>query len=499
MYRYRLDSSFDKIPLEVNIIKSPLNKQGFADILSINLEYTHKLNRAKNRINDIDAIQWEEVKKLTNPYEFIHAFNSKNKGNDIRSVAIIKPLSRSFFKMIEMLHEFCPELIKRCSSINNVSSIRNDTLINNTSYDTHYNNSNSNNSNSNNSNSNNSNNSNSNLEIGADIIYKTDEKQKDKDKDKDKDKEQQTDIYDTINTVHIAEGPGGFIEAIRYVRINNINDNSFGMTLVKFDTKNDKNYKNYKNKHTHVPGWKQSNYFLINNPEVHIINGVDGTGDIYNPDNIDFLQSEMLRISSIKNAATLVTADGGFDYSIDYNFQEQSSSKLIFSQILGALLCQEQGGSFICKFFDINLLFTVEMIYLLYSMYETITIYKPFTSRIANSEKYIICNNFKGLDNPDMFKQQCDILKDVLRKWNAYEGETINYMFLKIPPQFIEHIKTINKYIIDLQIKSINTSIDIIKNKKYTVDKAWCDNNIEIQIKKAKEWCRKYNIPYRDI
>ena len=29
------------------------------------------------------------------------------------------------------------------------------------------------------------------------------------------------------------------------------------------------------------------------------------------------------------------------------------------------------------------------MLYLLYSIYETVTIYKPFTSRIANSEKYL--------------------------------------------------------------------------------------------------------------
>ena len=55
MYRYKLDSSFEKIPLEINIVKVQLNDKGFADLLSINLEYTCKLNRAKNRINEYNS------------------------------------------------------------------------------------------------------------------------------------------------------------------------------------------------------------------------------------------------------------------------------------------------------------------------------------------------------------------------------------------------------------------------------------------------------------
>ena len=107
MYRYKLNPIYEIIPLEIKIEKAPLNDKGFADILSINLEYAYKLNRAKNRINDINSLDWEEVKKITNPYEFIHAFNPKSKYNDNKSVAQIKPLSRSFFKMIEMINEFC--------------------------------------------------------------------------------------------------------------------------------------------------------------------------------------------------------------------------------------------------------------------------------------------------------------------------------------------------------------------------------------------------------
>ena len=401
MFKYKLKPIYEIIPLEIKIENVLLNEKGFADILSINLEYFYKLNRAKNKINNIDATKWEEVKKITNPYEFIHAFNPKSKYCDSRSISLIKPLSRSFFKMIEIIYEFCPDIPQ---------------------------------------------------------------------------------TKDAIITTHIAEGPGGFIEAVRYVRKEKYDDYAFGMTLVKYD-KNE-----YKN--VHVPGWNKSNQFLYNNPEVNIINGADGTGDIYKTENIQYLNDKVRKVSS--NGSDLVTADGGFDFSVEYNYQEQSSCKLIFSQILCALQCQKHSGTFICKFFDFNSYFTTEMLYLLYTVYESVVIYKPYTSRIANSEKYIVCNGFKGIDTLLMKN-----LFEVLEQWNKYENQTINYIFEKIPVDFIDKIKAINIEIIDYQVTSINNAIDIIKTNKIANNNKWYDSTIEIQIQKAREWCKKYNIPCR--
>ena len=506
MYRYKIDSSYEKIPLELNIIKAPLNKQGFADLLSINLEYTCKLNRAKNRINDYSSIVWEEVKKHTNPYEFIYAFNTKHKGNDYRSVSMIKPLSRSFFKMIEMIHEFCPHIlnedtIKSKEKDYQKSRKKNKQIMfedndndNNDNNDNHYND---------NENLNEENDNNDKRKLNEDLLS-------------------------ILISVHIAEGPGGFIEAVRFVRKGKYDDHAFGMTLI--DNKYNNNFHTYngeqgletfKNKGARgaealalkplvlkplalkplVPGWKQSNHFLLNNPEVHIINGADGTGDIYKPENIHFLNNEMREIGEGSregnrecSGAHLITADGGFDFSVEYNYQEQSSCKLIFSQILAAIKCQRIGGTFICKFFDINLYFTVEMLYLLYSVYETVTIYKPFTSRIANSEKYIICSNFRGIDT-----LLCDKLFDVLNQWNKYNSETINQIFKEIPSLFIERLKEINIEIVDTQISSINNAINIIKKQKFITNSYVYSSEmtVEKQIKYAKDWCKRYNIPYK--
>ena len=383
---------------DIHIQKTPLNKAGYAELLSIDLEYTYKINRTKDKIDNYNAGVWENAKKLTNPYEYVYIYNS----HDSQSIANVKPLSRSFFKMIEMFYEFCPEF----------ASVEN---------------------------------------------------------------------YPSLITAHIAEGPGGFIEAVRYIRAQNTippnDDKTFGMTL----TRNEK----AKN----VPGWKQSRDFLARHPEVHILNGADGTGDIYNIDNINFMRDAMG-----PQLAHLITGDGGFDFSVDYNHQEQMSSKLIYAQILCALKCQAVAGTFVCKIFDMNLFITTQMLYLLQCFYETVIIYKPHTSRIANSEKYVICRNFKGIDEEVLEK-----LSKLLVDWNMINSnvafpETINYFFKVVPEPFISYLRMINREIIDSQIKSINRVIDIIKNKYQDI--YWKEQNFKSQIAKAREWCRKYKIPH---
>ena len=405
MYKYEISNQFQRythLDLQPEFI--PLNKHGFTDLLSINLEDTIRIRKVKNKINLINPNLWEDIKKYTNPYELIYIFNYNMTNNNISSIARIKPLSRSFFKMIEIIYEFLPGLL--------------------TDYT-------------------------------------------------------KTNIY----SLHIAEGPGGFIEATRYLRTLNTNvngDKAFAITLIDNTCKN-------------VPAWKQSYIFLKNHPEVIISTGIDGTGNIYNINNI--LSLETLIKSHIAIDANpgiyFITADGGFDYSIDYNYQEQASSKLIFCEIITALKYQCIGGCFVCKFFDINSYISVEMLYLLYLAYEQITIYKPLTSRFANSEKYIICNKFIGT-NKTLLHNLFNLLSD----WNNNSG-TLNKIFNNIPPEFIIHIKNINQKIIDTQIQSINNVINIIKHK-HNINIEWKKEQLAIQINNAKEWCKKYKIPYNE-
>jgi cap1 methyltransferase len=51
--------------------------------------------------------------------------------------------------------------------------------------------------------------------------------------------------------------------------------------------------------------------------------------------------------------------------------------------------------------FDTFSSLSIEILYLLSYLYETVYITKPLSSRPANSEKYIVCINFKMVQNID--------------------------------------------------------------------------------------------------
>jgi cap2 methyltransferase len=59
------------------------------------------LRDAKNRIASNPQYIWEFAKKISNPYELVYTYKSDYVP---QSVSVVKPLSRSYFKMMEMLH-----------------------------------------------------------------------------------------------------------------------------------------------------------------------------------------------------------------------------------------------------------------------------------------------------------------------------------------------------------------------------------------------------------
>ena len=351
-----------------------------------------ELRKIKNTIDDYNLKDWDKSKKMTNPYELIYMPSRKIRSE---SIANIDPLSRSYFKMWEIL-------------FNHV--------------------------------------------LFTDGTFKK-----------------------KITIVSIAEGPGGFIEALVTYRkkYNQIVDDVFAMTL--------------RSTHKEIPGWDKAYNFLNENKNVSIHYGVDNTGNIYNKDNILSLKNEIIKNNA--EMAHIVTADGGFDYSANFNNQESSSLRIIFAEIVTALTMQKQGGHFICKMFDTYLEKSVYFIYLLCGLYEKVCFHKPVTSRPANSEKYIICKTFKGI--PDDYLKKLQI---ILKCWehtdeNDYKIESI--FNSEIPEGFLKQMEKLNtNHFID-QKRSIKETIDIIKNKPNLTD---LNRILKNQVKLAINWCKQYEV-----
>jgi len=334
--------------------------------------------------------QWDKYKKTTNPYEYIHTIIPNTK----QSISTLKPISRSFFKMVEI-----------CNTLN----------------------------------------------LLGDLPIRQ------------------------INSFHLAEGPGGFIEAIAYMR-KNPNDKYYGMTLI-----DDMNYS--------VPGWKKSKHFLSNNPNVHIECGVEGNGDLMKPNNLNDC------FNKYQGQMDMITGDGGFDFSFQYPHQEQISTNLIFCQIAFAVAMQKMGGTFILKMYDTFTQFSIDVLFLLSNLYESVYIIKPNTSRFANSEKYIVCKKFRC----ENVKEYVSIFYKILSGFDKIKHDiTINPSLfnIKIPYIFTNKLEEINAILGQQQIDTIVSTIYLIDNSNKN-DKI--EHMKKKNIQKCINWCQKHNIPYNNI
>ena len=147
-----------------------------------------------------------------------------------------------------------------------------------------------------------------------------------------------------IKTFHLAEGPGGFIEATMFMRKNK-KDIYYGMTLLDGMKS--------------TPGWKKSLNFLEKYPNINIEKGIDNTGNLYNEENFKYC------CQNYKDLFEIITADGGIDFSQDFNNQEVMASRLLITQVFYALSMQKTDGTFILKIFDIFNKTSIDIVYLL--------------------------------------------------------------------------------------------------------------------------------------
>jgi hypothetical protein len=278
------------------------------------------------------------------------------------------------------------------------------------------------------------------------------------------------DLSKPLQMFALAEGPGGFIEAVLNHR-NNPADKYYGMTI---EDPTD----------VEVPGWKKTTSFLKSNPNIFLEKGADNTGNILNMDNFKYV------VAKYKNSCEFVTGDGGFDFSTDFNSQEINITRLLFGQIAYAVCIQKRGGCFVLKCFDCFYKASAELIYLLSTMYEKVYIVKPNTSRYANSERYLVCINFLHSDSSyyaPIFEQLMEtICNDTTFIRSFFNG-------IKIPLFYYNKLEESSSIIGQIQIDNIYTTLALIENR-YKSDKInfYMKNNIQ----KCVKWCIKNQMEY---
>ena len=169
-------------------------------------------------------------------------------------------------------------------------------------------------------------------------------------------------------------------------------------------------------------------------------------------------------------------------YSSNFNGQEIDSYKIIFAEIFVALLILNKGGSFVCKFFDIMSLFTMKLIFILKSLFKEVNVYKPDTSRPANSEKYLICKGFKDI-SMSIYAKILTLFKQI-ESTNQTDEFVLDIDGININNNFVQTINNINKSYLDNQIMYINMIVNLIEDNKKNHN-----DIITKQVDNAIDWC----------
>jgi 23S rRNA U2552 (ribose-2'-O)-methylase RlmE/FtsJ len=325
--------------------------------------------------------KWEIAKKLANPYEMIYTQEEKF---PYPNISLLKPLSRSYFKMIEMLEStnFFKELPKD----------RN------------------------------------------------------------------------IRSAHVAEGPGGFIQAF----IDLSKEHKRRIKIIHAITLKSDKYQ--------IPGWKKANSFLKKYSDIiNISYGQDDTGDIYKKENQDHF------ISTINNKVDLFTSDGGFDFSFDYSQQEKQIFPLIICSFIMGFQVLAVNGLCIIKIFDTYSTPTQTLISLCGSCFKEYSLYKPVTSRACNSERYFIGKKYKGLNTKVL-----DTIKSI---YNSVINNLYPYSEINILEK--EYIESISKKYEIKQIECIDLAIEFANNND--LFKLYYNEHLN----KCFEFCNAFKIPVK--
>jgi hypothetical protein len=333
--------------------------------------------------------RWDDFKKITNPYEYV--FLSWNRRSS-RSVSTRQPLSRSYFKMVELWKQ---------------------------------------------------------VNVGTELatLIARD---------------------GGLKTAHAAEGPGGFIEACweQGERQGWQVQQTDAITL-RSDARN-------------IPGWRKAARFLAERPQIHIHEGADGTGDILKRINQD-------AFVAIAQGAHLYTADGGFDFSSDYDAQEDSIFPLLVAEFLIGLQVLTPGGCMIIKCFDTLERPTQDLLWMASRCFCEWSLVKPKTSRAGNAERYFVGKGrLTHIEDTIAFLQTIQEqqawytplleIQEDRKEWIVWRQQILEFQ------ERLEH----------QEYDVIRKTLDLIHAHDFPRIRSLVRDNI----RRSLEWCREFGEPY---
>jgi len=248
-----------------------------------------------------------------------------------------------------------------------------------------------------------------------------------------------------IQTFHICEHPGKFIFATKdFISKNKITN---------------KHHYVYQSLNPATSSGFKLDPKLKSDPNGKLDYGIKKTGDISDPDNIDYY------IKQYQNQNfTLFTSDCGEDFSEDFTKQEGGMYEIYLGALITVVGIAPQKSNYVFKFFSFADDKTIELLYIMTKLYETVDIVRLMTTKSNSGENYCVCRNFnyKPENKSQFVKKLISYLIDLRNKNNS------KVLFASYDPIFIDRI---NKYYHLLALRrmtAMNQLLFRLANNTYT-------------------------------
>lgn len=178
----------------------------------------------------------------------------------------------------------------------------------------------------------------------------------------------------------------------------------------------------------------------------------------------------------------------------DENYMEQENYPTFFSEIIKILKYQKEGGNAIIEMNDSFTILTIKMIYIISSFFEETLVYKPFTSRHSDADRYIILKGFRSNKKIDSILK---ILETISKSMDTNKYVIDIFEDLVIPSEFLGVFKFINIRLVNNQQIMVNEIIKYIKENNYFGDKY--HGFRDKQIESTQFWINNFYPPSETI
>jgi hypothetical protein len=163
--------------------------------------------------------------------------------------------------------------------------------------------------------------------------------------------------------------------------------------------------------------------------------------------------------------------------------------KCMLLQLFYGVILQQYEGNFVLRISDFNYSIVKECLYFLGSFYNKIFVYKPCTTNVVNTEKYIICKDFRYHNTTQYTSKFINMIPIIL------ENDVNSILSIQVPSFFSSKIDEINIILGRGLLHALNDIIKLCGNDRCS-DHKYFEKLKNNNITKCIQWCIKYKMPY---